>query len=116
MLGMGPMEVAVILLVAFLFLGPQKMVQGAKTLGDLVSQMRKVTQTITDIDVDEELLGNGKSGNKAGLRTDPSGDDESVDGQKMDNPVPYNRKKKNVKPEDSVDNHDLGQNKTDFED
>ena len=42
MLGMGPMEVAVILLVAFLFLGPQKMVHAAKTLGDLVSQMRKV--------------------------------------------------------------------------
>ena len=89
MLGMGPMEVAVILLVAFLFLGPQKMVQGAKTLGDLVSQMRKVTQTITDID---------------------------VNGQKIDNPVPYNRKKRNVKSDDSVDNHDLGQNKTDSED
>ena len=116
MLGMGPMEVAVILLVAFLFLGPQKMVQGAKTLGDLVSQMRKVTQTITDIDVDEELLSNDKSGNKAGLRTEPSADDESVDGQKMDNPVPYNRKKKNAKSGNSVDNHDRGKNDTGSED
>ena len=112
MLGMGPMEVAVILLVALLFLGPQKMVQGAKTLGDLVSQMRKVTQTITDIDIDKELLSNDKSGNKAGLQTDPLDEDESVDGQKMDNPVPYNRKKKNAKSEDSVDNYDREENNT----
>lgn len=115
MLGMGPMEVAVILLVAFLFLGPQKMVQGAKTLGDLVSQMRKVTQTITDIDVNDELLSD-KSGGKPETRVDTSGEDESINGQKIDNPVPYNRKKRNVRSDDSVDNHDLGQNKTDSED
>ena len=88
------------------------MVQGAKTLGDLVSQMRKVTQTITDIDVDEELLSNDESGNKAGLRTEPSDDAESVDGQKIDSPVPYNRKKKNAKLGDSVDNHDRKKNNT----
>ena len=88
MLGMGPMEVAVILLVAFLFLGPQKMVQGAKTLGDLVSQMRKVTQTITDIDVNDELLSDDKSGGKLETRVDTSGEDESINGQKIDNPVP----------------------------
>lgn len=116
MLGMGPMEVAVILLVAFLFLGPQKMVQGAKTLGDLVSQMRKVTQTITDIDVNDELLSDDKSGGKPETRVDTSGEDESINGQKIDNPVPYNRKKRNVKSDDSVDNYDLGQNKTDSED
>ena len=36
MMGMGSLEVIVILLIAFIFLGPQKMIEAARALGKLV--------------------------------------------------------------------------------
>ena len=37
MLGMGSLEILVILLISFLLLGPQKMISGARMLGDLMA-------------------------------------------------------------------------------
>ena len=42
MLGMGSLEILVILLIGFIVLGPQKMIDAARFLGDLVGQLRGV--------------------------------------------------------------------------
>ena len=116
MLGMGPMEVAVILLVAFIFLGPQKMVQGARSFGDLVSQMRNMTRTLTDIDVEEELLDDAKpSSSNSGSQVISVDNGETPDGQKIEDPIPYNRKRTSVNL-DPEKNHSRESSNSDSED
>ena len=55
-LGMGSLEVFVILVIAFLFLGPGKMVEAARTLGKLVAQVRRMTAELPDM-IDGEIDG-----------------------------------------------------------
>lgn len=52
MLGMGSLEILVILLISFLLLGPQKMISGARMLGDLIAEAKRFAQQIPHIDVD----------------------------------------------------------------
>ena len=52
MLGMGSMEILVILLISFLLLGPQKMISGARMLGDLISEAKRFAEKIPHMDVD----------------------------------------------------------------
>ena len=52
MLGMGSMEILVILLLSFLLLGPQKMISGTRMLGDLLAEAKRFAQQIPHIDVD----------------------------------------------------------------
>lgn len=105
MLGMGPMEVAVILLVAFIFLGPQKMIGGVKTLGEMLSQMRKITRSITDIDLETELSNQDNLVKKL-ERFNKTEDDREVDcvDQEIDGPIPYGRRRKPIHLNDSEDN------------
>ena len=42
-LGMGPFEIIIILLVAFIFLGPERMADAARTLGKWTSELRRAT-------------------------------------------------------------------------
>lgn len=42
-LGMGPFEIIIILLVAFIFLGPERMADAARTLGKWTSEFRRAT-------------------------------------------------------------------------
>lgn len=42
-IGMGPLEVLVILLLAFILLGPQKMVDGARLLGRAYREVRRMS-------------------------------------------------------------------------
>tara|TARA_Y100000994_G_scaffold235854_1_gene225913 strand:- start:757 stop:1029 length:273 start_codon:yes stop_codon:yes gene_type:complete len=53
MLGMGSLEILVILLIGFIVLGPQKMIDAARFLGDLVGQLRGVAKSIPHMDLDE---------------------------------------------------------------
>ena len=104
MLGMGPMEVAVILLVAFIFLGPQKMIGGVKTLGEMLSQMRKITRSITDIDLETELSNQDNLVKKL-ERFNKTEDDRDVDcvDQEIDDPIPHDRRRKPIHLNDSED-------------
>ena len=104
MLGMGPMEVAVILLVAFIFLGPQKMIGGVKTLGEMLSQMRKITRSITDIDLETELSNQDNLVKKL-ERFNKTEDDRDVDcvDQEIDDPIPYDRRRKPIHLNNSED-------------
>ena len=47
-LGMGPLEVMIILVVAFIVLGPQRMIDAAKLLGKATREVRRMSQGLTD--------------------------------------------------------------------
>ena len=53
-LGMGPMEVIIVLLVAFIFLGPERMVDAARMLGKGMRELRRLTAELPRLDLDEE--------------------------------------------------------------
>ena len=52
-MGMGGMEILVILLVAFILLGPAKMIEASRSLGKLVGQMRRMADEIPHVDLEE---------------------------------------------------------------
>ncbi len=53
-LGMGSMELVVVLLLAFIILGPERMVEAARKLGKLTAELRRMTSEVTDM-VQEEV-------------------------------------------------------------
>ena len=55
-LGMGTMEILVVLLVAFIFLGPERMVDAARFLGKLVGEARRMSAEFRDIVLEEEEM------------------------------------------------------------
>ena len=52
--GMGPLEILVIALIAFIFLGPKKMVDAARLLGKTTKEVRRMTDELPKIMLDEE--------------------------------------------------------------
>ena len=53
-LGMGSMELLVVLLLAFIVLGPERMVHAARMLGKLTGELRRMTNEVT-VMVQEEV-------------------------------------------------------------
>ena len=47
-LGMGPLEVMIILVVAFMVLGPQRMMDAARLLGKATREVRRMSQGLTE--------------------------------------------------------------------
>jgi sec-independent protein translocase protein TatB len=45
-LGMGTFEILIILLVAFIFLGPERMIEAARTLGKWTGELRRMGSTV----------------------------------------------------------------------
>ena len=45
-LGMGTFEILIILLVAFIFLGPERMIDAARTLGKWSGELRRMGSTV----------------------------------------------------------------------
>lgn len=45
-LGMGTFEILIILLVAFIFLGPERMIDAARTLGKWTGELRRMGSTV----------------------------------------------------------------------
>ena len=54
-LGMGPMEVILIFLVAFLLLGHERMIDTAKLLGKAVKEIRRMSTSISQIIPEDEI-------------------------------------------------------------
>ena len=52
--GMGPLEILVIALIAFILLGPQRMVDAARLLGKATKEVRRMTDELPKIVLDEE--------------------------------------------------------------
>ena len=53
-LGMGTLEILVILLIAFIVLGPERMVDASRLLGRAVREARRFTDELPRISLDEE--------------------------------------------------------------
>ena len=47
--GMGSMEILIVLLIAFIFLGPQRMVEAARFLGKAVKEVRRMSAELGDL-------------------------------------------------------------------
>ena len=54
--GMGGMEILVVMLVAFIFLGPERMVDAARFLGKMVGEARRMSAEFRDIVLEEPEL------------------------------------------------------------
>lgn len=54
-LGMGTMEIMVVLLSAFILLGPQRMMDAARMLGKAARELRNFTESLPQLTLDEEL-------------------------------------------------------------
>ena len=94
MLGMGSMEILVVLLVSFLVLGPQKMISGARMMGDLLAEAKRFAQQIPHIDVDTPNFGE----NKERVEPDLGQIDSEVDSDpKPEPPIAFgSRRRKNT--------------------
>jgi|AP95_1055475.scaffolds.fasta_scaffold110068_2 sec-independent protein translocase protein TatB len=55
-LGMGNLEVVIVLLVAFIFLGPERMVDAARLMGKAVREVRRMASELPSLDLDESML------------------------------------------------------------
>ena len=97
MLGMGSMEILVILLISFLLLGPQKMISGARILGDLISEAKRFAEKIPHIDVDNSATTRHNDINEV----ESDGNESQLNlGQDTAPPVAFqSRRKKNPIPE-----------------
>ena len=91
-MGMGSLEVLVILLIAFIFLGPQKMIEAARSLGKLVGQAKNMAADIPHLDLEDidpqKIVHELKTVDKA----QTSGDNrvtKAVDNDGADTPIPF---------------------------
>ena len=98
MMGMGGMEILVILLVAFILLGPAKMVAASRSLGKLVGQMRRMADQIPHVDlkefdneltVDDEKNDKDRSPNIHDVSNQDISNKNTVDIENSDAPVPF---------------------------
>ena len=53
-LGMGIMEILIILIIAFIFLGPERMADAAKTLGKMVREARNIASEVPRVVVEDD--------------------------------------------------------------
>ena len=72
--GMGPLELLVIALIAFILLGPQRMVDAARLLGKTTKEVRRMTDELPKIVLEEEQ---GQSANESSTRSEQDTREES---------------------------------------
>ena len=98
MMGMGGMEILVILLVAFILLGPAKMVEASRSLGKLVGQMRRMADQIPHVDlkeldnelsVDDEKNDKDRFSNIRDVSNQDISNKNTEDIENSDAPVPF---------------------------
>ena len=98
MMGMGGMEILVILLVAFILLGPAKMIEASRSLGKLVGQMRRMADQIPHVDlkeldnelsVDDEKNDKDRSSNIRDVSNQDISNKNAEDIENSDAPVPF---------------------------
>lgn len=101
--GMGMAEILVVLFLAFVFLGPERMVSAARTLGKWSGEIRRLASDFTTIVEDaDDPKGNAAQSNTVATRTDQSAPPASVPrpympehddspAEEADAPVAHNR-------------------------
>ena len=87
---MGPLEILVIALIAFILLGPQRMVDAARLMGKATKEVRRMTDELPKIVLDEEQDQPSKA---ASTRRDQETSEESGESKEVegaaDGPVAF---------------------------
>ena len=77
LMGVGFSEMAVVILVAFLVLGPNRSIDMARTAGKVIGELRRgLSELATAVTLEQrQEPGSGESGATPGKRTDPTSED-----------------------------------------
>ncbi len=101
-LGMGPLEILIILLIAFVILGPEKMMDTARWMGKAVRELRRMASelpSLTEEDFKPQPI-NRRTDAKAEApqASAPAADDTSTeDADDADGPVEFHRTSRSKK-------------------
>jgi len=107
-LGMGPLEILVIALIAFIFLGPERMSDVVRLLGKAVREGRNIASTIPRVVVEDDdikVVERGRSTSliNDGPSTTPEPEPEPQTPKEDDGPVPFSRSGTSPAKPDSTD-------------
>ena len=87
-LGMGTFEILIILLVAFIFLGPERMIDAARTLGKWTGELRRMGSTVQAEMDDLTNVGDPLASRRPPTRNGTQ-DDASDTPLDQDHPTPF---------------------------
>ena len=101
-LGMGFLEILIILIIAFIFLGPERMVDAARMLGKLVREARNIASEVPRVVVEDDdikIVSGGETTSLTGQPAparDPARAEAEADGESSDDgddgsPVAFSR-------------------------
>lgn len=98
-LGMGPLEILLIALVAFIFLGPERMSDAARLLGKAIREGRNIASDIPRVVLEDDDIKVVERGRSTSLINDkpspPTGatkaEEKQQEGEADDGPVPFSR-------------------------
>ena len=119
-LGMGPLEILVIALIAFIFLGPERMTDAARLLGKAIREGRSIASDIPRVVVEDDEIKVVERGKSTSLINDrPAQRSQSnatevhpkpgVDTNEDDGPVPFSRESAPSSKPDASDSRPDGQ-------
>ena len=88
-LGSGPIELVVVLLVAFIVLGPERMVDTARLMGKGIREVRRMTASLSDVVIEDfsepaTATGTGQDRSETATATG-AGSDKVDDGARRQN-------------------------------
>ena len=87
-LGMGTFEILIILLVAFIFLGPERMIDVARTLGKWTGELRRMGSTVQAEMEDITNIGDPLASRRPPTQNSTQ-DDASETSLDQDHPTPF---------------------------
>ncbi len=109
-LGMGPLEIVVILLLAFIFLGPERMTDAARLLARAIREGRNLASSIPRVVLEDDeikVVDRGKSTSLIRDRppqpAEPPAQDAAEDTPESDGPVPFSREAATSQKTDAAD-------------
>ena len=103
-LGMGPMEVLIVLLVAFIFLGPERMAEAARMLGKATRELSRMAAELPRLDLEEDNLFPSRPrparGSPAAARPDDDATESEAPEPDEEEPVAFERSAQAAKDDD----------------
>ena len=111
--GMGPMEILLVLLIAFVFLGPERMLDAAKLLGKAVREGRRLASELPQLVIEDDdirIVNRGASPSSGGAKKseDEPGPPSASDGPgSEDGPVSFKAGDETPAPRDSAAGRDI---------
>ena len=118
-LGMGPLEILVILVIAFIILGPDRMIEAARYLGRLVGEGRRLASDMPRVVVEDDDIKVVNAGETISVMGDagrrpaetPADDSQTKERAEDDGPVAFTPAPESV-PTDAEDSPSPERDKT----